>query len=214
MSHIPGADLTNGNMSGSSGVEGQVRRQPIHANRHMRVICVGAGASGIHLAYKLKYFFTDFSLHVYEKNPDIGGTWYENRYPGCACDVPAHNYTFSFEPKFDWSANYASSSEIFKYFSDFVEKYDLRQYISLEHEVVGAHWMGEDNEWSVTVRKPSGDTVERRCDFLINAAGILNNWRWPAIPGLHFFKGVLVHSAAWDESLDVSGKHVGLIGNG
>lgn len=69
--------------------QAQCRGTPIHANRHMRVICVGAGASGIYMAYKLQRNFTDFSLDVYEKNPDIAGTWYENRYPGCACDVPA-----------------------------------------------------------------------------------------------------------------------------
>jgi len=67
----------------------KMRNQPIHANRHLRVICVGAGASGIYMAYKLKSKFTDFTLNLYEKNADIGGTWYENRYPGCACDVPA-----------------------------------------------------------------------------------------------------------------------------
>ncbi|KAL4939223.1 hypothetical protein BDV06DRAFT_225194, partial [Aspergillus oleicola] len=94
---------------------------PSHVNRKLRVICAGAGASGIYLAYRLKHYFADFALDIYEKNPDIGGTWLENRYPGCACDVPAHNYTYSFEPKWDWSANYAGSEEIFKYFSDFVD---------------------------------------------------------------------------------------------
>jgi cation diffusion facilitator CzcD-associated flavoprotein CzcO len=66
-----------------------LREQPMHANRHLRVMCVGAGASGLCLAYKLKHYFTDFTLNIYEKNEDIGGTWFENRYPGCACDIPA-----------------------------------------------------------------------------------------------------------------------------
>lgn len=67
---------------------------PIHAERHIRVICVGAGASGLLFAYKMQRHFTNFELQVYEKNPEVSGTWYENRYPGCACDVPSHNYTW------------------------------------------------------------------------------------------------------------------------
>lgn len=74
----------------SNGAERpKCREAPIHANCNMRVIVIGAGASGIYMAYRLKYYFTDVVLDVYEKNPDIGGTWFENRYPGCACDVPA-----------------------------------------------------------------------------------------------------------------------------
>lgn len=78
---------TNDDSNGAD--QPKCRESPIHANRKMRVIVIGAGASGIYMAYKLKYSFTDFVLDVYEKNPDIGGTWFENRYPGCACDVPA-----------------------------------------------------------------------------------------------------------------------------
>lgn len=207
----------NGVGSNSHHVNGHVatlRNKPIHVNRHLRVICVGAGASGIYLAYKLKHYFTDFSLHIYEKNPDLGGTWYENRYPGCACDVPAHNYTYSFEPKHDWSANYASSSEIYQYFKDFVHKYDLRQYLHCSHKITGARWDDATKEWTVTVRNDAEVSFEKKCDFLINAAGILNAWRYPAIPGLQGYQGTLVHSANWDEKLDVTGKHVGLIGNG
>jgi cation diffusion facilitator CzcD-associated flavoprotein CzcO len=76
------------------------------------------GRIRIYLTYRLKHYFTDFALDIYEKNPGIGGTWLGNRYPGCACDVLAHNYTYSFEPKWDWSANYAGSEEIFKNFSE------------------------------------------------------------------------------------------------
>ncbi|KAL4861469.1 hypothetical protein BDV12DRAFT_191055 [Aspergillus spectabilis] len=191
------------------------RPAPIHANRKLRVLVIGAGASGIYMAYRLKHYFTDVVLDVYEKNPDLGGTWFENRYPGCACDVPAHNYTYSFEPKPDWTANYASSREIFTYFKDFVDKYGLREYISLEHEVIGARWEEETGEWVVQVRKARNKSIfEQRCDFVINAAGILNAWRWPPIPGIESFEGPLLHSAAWVDSVELAGKHVGLIGNG
>jgi cation diffusion facilitator CzcD-associated flavoprotein CzcO len=187
---------------------------PSHVNRQLRVICAGAGASGIYLAYRLKHYFIDFALDIYEKNPDIGGTWLENRYPGCACDVPSHNYTYSFEPKWDWSANYAGSEEIFKYFSDFVDKYGLREYITCNHKVVHAEWDETNSEWEVRIEKANGAVFVQRCDFFISAAGILNSWRWPAIPGLQSFKGVLLHSANWDQNVDLKGKHVGLIGNG
>ncbi|KAK8023756.1 hypothetical protein PG993_011822 [Apiospora rasikravindrae] len=194
-----------GSQDDPNGANGHVNYQcsdtPIHANRHLRVICIGAGASGLYLAYKLRKDFTDFTLDVFEKNPDIGGTWFENRYPGCACDAPAHNYTYSFEPKWDWSSNYASSSEIFRYFSDFATKYDLRQYISFSHEVVGAQWDEDTNEWIVDVRQDDGNggggnTTRRRADFLINASGILNKWKWPDIADFDSFKGPKIHSAA------------------
>ncbi|KAI7082988.1 flavin-binding monooxygenase [Hortaea werneckii] len=191
-----------------------LRNKPIHANRHMRVICVGAGASGLYLAYKLKHRFTDFTLNVYEKNQDISGTWYENRYPGCACDVPAHNYTYSFHPKHDWSANYASSKEIYTYFADFADTFGLREYISCGHEVVGAKWNEEAKDWTVKVKTADGRVFDQDCDFFINAAGILNNWCWPTISGIEKFRGPLLHSADWDDSVDLTGKRVGLIGNG
>ncbi|KAB8224678.1 FAD/NAD(P)-binding domain-containing protein [Aspergillus novoparasiticus] len=171
------------------------RDKPIHANRMMRVICIGARPSGLYLAYKLKTSFTDYTLGLYEKNEDIGGTWFENRYPGCTCDVPSHMYTYSFEPKLDWSASYASAPEIHGYFSGFADKRGLRDLISCNHQVVGANW----------------DDIPRRCDFIINATGYLTSWRWPSIPGLGSFNGRLLHTANWDEFLPLTGKRVGLI---
>lgn len=133
----------------------------------------------------------------------------------CACDVPSHNYTWSFEPKTDWSGTYASSKEIFNYFDTFARKYGLRQYCRTQHEVVSASWNVERHGYEVRVRDlNSGHEWDDSCDILINAGGILNSWRWPAIPGLDRFKGTKVHTANWDESIALEGKHVGLIGNG
>lgn len=92
--------------------------------------------------------------------------------------------------------------------------YGLREYIACDHEVVGATWGEDAKEWTVKIRKANGTTFEQACDFFINASGILNNWRWPPIPGIESFKGPLLHSAAWDDNVELSGKHVGLIGNG
>jgi cation diffusion facilitator CzcD-associated flavoprotein CzcO len=133
----------------------------------------------------------------------------------CACDVPAHNYTWSFEPKLDWSAVYASSREIFQYFKDFATKYRLHDYIQTLHQVNGAKWDDSKGCWNVTIRNLStGQDIQESCDILINAGGILNNWRWPAIPGLDKYKGVLLHTANWNDDVQLEGKHVGLIGNG
>ncbi|GAB7356238.1 hypothetical protein MBLNU459_g7055t1 [Dothideomycetes sp. NU459] len=183
--------------------------------RKLKIICVGAGASGLLLAYKIQRHFDDFELIVYEKNTDISGTWFENRYPGCACDVPSHCYTWSFEPKTDWSATYASSTEIYDYFKSFSDKYGLARYIQLQHKVSGAEWDPKTSLWNVEVLDTAtGKTVHDRAHILVNAGGILNAWRYPPIPGIHDYKGELVHSAAWNQDLVLEGKTVGLIGNG
>jgi len=188
---------------------------PIHQERHMKIICVGAGASGLLFSYKIQRHFQNYDLTVYEKNSEVSGTWWENKYPGCACDVPSHNYTWSFEPKLDWTAVYAGSGEIFDYFNNFANKYRLHNYIKTSHQVTGATWDEQLSGWRLKVRDlTSGNEVEDWCDILINASGILNNWRWPAIPGLFDYKGKLLHTANWDESVQLEGKHIGLIGNG
>jgi hypothetical protein len=133
----------------------------------------------------------------------------------CACDVPAHNYTYSWEPKLDWSAVYAGSAEINKYFNDFAAKYGLDKYIKMNHQVIGAKWDDKKGQWDVQILDlVSGNTINNSCDILVNASGILNAWRWPAIPGIAKYKGKLLHSANWDASVELEGKHVGLIGNG
>ncbi|KAM0391278.1 hypothetical protein ACHAPZ_011488 [Fusarium culmorum] len=184
--------------------------------RKLNIICVGAGASGLFLAYKVQRHFDNFSLQIFEKNPAISGTWYENRYPGCACDIPSHNYTWSFEAKADWSANYASSEEIYDYFKGFSERYELDKYIKLRHQVVGARWDDMEAQWHVQVKDLEKEQITvHKAQVFVNAGGILNSWRFPPIPGIKSFKGPLVHSAAWpQEGLDLAGKTVGLIGNG
>ncbi|PWY77304.1 monooxygenase [Aspergillus sclerotioniger CBS 115572] len=187
----------------------------IHNERHVKVISVGAGASGLCLAYKLQRSFQNWDLTIYEKNPEIAGTWYENRYPGCACDVPSHNYVYSFEPKSDWSSVYASSSEIRGYFNDFVDKYGLRKHILTSHMVTEARWFEESGRWEVTVTDLTTDqTVHNWCHILVHATGYLNKPSWPELPGLADFKGIKLHSAMYDESVSLEGKNVLLIGAG
>ena len=133
----------------------------------------------------------------------------------CGCDIAAHTYTWSFEPNPTWSSMYAGSDEIWQYFQNFTQKYGLEKYCKFNHQVSRAAWNAKTGKWDVEVTNlADGTTILDSCDILINAGGFLNSWRWPDIPGLKDFKGVLLHTARWDPSVDLSGKHVGLIGNG
>ncbi|KJA23554.1 hypothetical protein HYPSUDRAFT_66239 [Hypholoma sublateritium FD-334 SS-4] len=188
---------------------------PIHEPKHLKIICVGAGASGLLLAYKLQRSFDNFELMIYEKNEDISGTWLENTYPGCACDIPAHVYTYTFEPNPNWSSVYSGSREIRDYFLSFAKKYELHKYIKLRHQVSGAVWNDKTGQWDVDIANlENGSVMHDSCDIFISAVGVLNAWKWPTIPGLHDFKGPVLHTARWDSSVNLEGKHVGLIGNG
>ncbi|KDR80776.1 hypothetical protein GALMADRAFT_222374 [Galerina marginata CBS 339.88] len=209
--------MANGNSPpGTSAPSSNPRaNKPIHEERQMKVICIGAGASGLLLAYKLQRSFENFELVLYEKNEAISGTWHENKYPGCACDVAAHIYTWSFEPNTTWSSVYAGSDEIHQYFEQFSQKYDLKKYCKLRHQVSKATWNAEKGRWEVDViNLVDGSVIHDTCDILVNAAGVLNAWRWPDIPGLETYKGKLLHTARWDTSVELEGKHIGLIGNG
>lgn len=152
---------------------------------------------------------------MYEKTPRVSGTWYENRYPSGACDVSAHNYAWSFKPKLNLSAVYAGNRVIISYFDNFAKKYHLHQYVKTDHLVSGAYGNNAKIEWDVNVQNLRDDTkLWDSCDILINASGIVNNWRWPVIRGPNRYKGTLLHTAIWDDQIDLEGKHIGLVGNG
>ncbi|KAJ5740221.1 hypothetical protein N7493_000093 [Penicillium malachiteum] len=176
-------------------VDSQRTTRPIYTERHIRVICVGAGASGLLFAYKPQRSFSNFDLVIYEKNEQVGGTWWENKYPGF--------------PKLDWSGTYASSKEIFSYFDSFMDKYALQHYCRMRHQVRSAIWNTQEHGYHVKIRDLNTNTeIDDFCDILINAGGVLSSWRWSAIPGLESYKGTLVHTANWDESLVSSGIQV------
>lgn len=180
---------------------------------HLRVICVGAGAAGLLVAYKMKKSFTNFELVCYEKNPGVAGTWYENRYPGAACDVPAHAYTYAFEPNPDWSTFYAYAPEIRQYFENFANKYELDPYVKLNSRVLSATWIEDRGIYEVQI-DCNGEMIHDWCHIFINGTGFLNSWKWPKIEGLHDFKGTLLHSANWDTSVSWEDKTVAVIGTG
>ncbi|ETI20877.1 hypothetical protein G647_07220 [Cladophialophora carrionii CBS 160.54] len=192
----------------------RIHEEPYDTPRKIRVIHIGAGASGITFSKFVEEWCKNVDLQIYEKNKDVGGTWLENRYPGCACDIPSASYQFTWERNPNWTQYYSESPEIWQYFKDVVNKHGLMKYVKLEHAVVGAYWQPEEGEWEVRVRRPDGTEFVDRCNVLVNGGGILNNWKWPDIKGLHSFKGTLVHSANYDPSLDLNGKRVAVIGIG
>lgn len=187
---------------------------PQSTTRKLRIIHVGAGAAGLLFAYKTRKLLQNFELAIYEKNHAMGGTWYENRYPGCACDIPAHSYTFSFEGNPEWSGFYSYSNEIQDYMLSFAKKYRAEEFVTLNTEVTGATWIEETGKWRVDLKGKDGRTFTDECDILVNGSGVVNKWKWPAIEGLHDFKGVLAHSANWDGDLNWAGKKVAVIGTG
>ncbi|CAK7199559.1 hypothetical protein SEUCBS139899_002239 [Sporothrix eucalyptigena] len=183
--------------------------------RPMKVIVIGAGISGILAAIRFPRRIPNLDLVVYDKNPEVGGTWYENRYPGVACDIPAHVYQASFEPNPNWSQFYASGQEILAYWKGIVAKYGADKYLKLSHKVVEARFNDTTSQWHVKVQNcVSGEVVDDTCDVLYGCMGSLNDWHWPDIQGLQSFQGKLLHSAAWDDTWDPSGQTVAVIGSG
>ncbi|KAF9775988.1 hypothetical protein IL306_005876 [Fusarium sp. DS 682] len=196
-----------------------IHEGPCYQPRKLKVVCIGAGFAGLMLSYQYKHGdapleqFMD--LKIYEKNDDIGGTWLVNKYPGVACDVPAHIYTFPFEPNPSWSQFYASGPEIWRYIKKTSEKYQLHEPVIFNSQVISSVWDDDTGKWRLEILQGhSRDIVQEEADIVINATGFLSKWTWPTIAGLDKFKGKLVHTAAWDTSLDWSGKRVAIIGNG
>lgn len=175
----------------------------------IRVVIVGAGFGGIGLAIKLKTSgFDDFV--ILEKSASVGGVWSSNRYPGAACDVPSHLYSFSFEPRADWPERYASQTEILKYLKHCVQKHDLEPRVILGAEVTEARWNEEAARW--TLRTADGRVFETQA--LVTATGQLSRPFVPQLPGLKDFSGAAFHSAVWPEKYDLLGKSVAVVGTG
>ncbi|KAI1628632.1 hypothetical protein EDD37DRAFT_684368 [Exophiala viscosa] len=193
----------------------RIQEQLVGSSKPIRVIHVGAGISGICLAKFLPERLINATLTCYDRNPDIGGTWLENRYPGCACDIPSVNYQYTWARNPDWSRFYSYAPEIWQYLRDVCERFDLLKYMKLNHEVKSADWDDESATWTVRVEDLStGEIIIDTAEVLINGTGILNDWKWPEIEGLHSFQGSLNHTARYDTSLDLKGKRVAVIGVG
>ncbi|MBM9589398.1 NAD(P)/FAD-dependent oxidoreductase [Leptospira sp. 201903075] len=175
--------------------------------RNPSVVVIGAGMTGILLAIELeKAGITDVT--ILEKKEDLGGTWRENTYPGVACDIPAHMYTYSFEPNPEWSNRFAHGDEIQAYFKRVSDTYNVTPKIHFKEAVTDASY--HNGKW--TTKTNQGKTYVS--DFLISATGILHHPARPNIPGLDSFQGKCFHTAEWDHSVDLQGKRIGIIGTG
>jgi cation diffusion facilitator CzcD-associated flavoprotein CzcO len=151
----------------------KILEQPLGTARKVRIVTIGAGASGINMIRTLRISLTNFTHVVYEKNPKVGGTWYENRYPGCKCDIPAHNYQYSWKPNPEWNSFFGSAEEIEAYFCRVIEDENLGCEIKTEHRVVEARW-NEKGVWELRVEDlRSGVVFDDYCHFLLDASGIL-----------------------------------------
>lgn len=145
---------------------------------------------------------------ILDKASGVGGTWWYNTYPGAECDVQSHLYSFSFEPKLDWSRPYAGQAEILGYFNHVADKYGLRPHIRFDTTITAARWSDTDDRWRVTTA--DGRTYE--AEVVVSAIGMFNNIVWPQIDGIADFKGDYWHSARWNHDIDLTGKHVGVVG--
>ncbi|HLV77027.1 MAG TPA: NAD(P)/FAD-dependent oxidoreductase [Marinobacter sp.] len=177
--------------------------------RSPSVLIIGTGFGGIGMAIRLlKAGIHDITL--LEKTGGVGGTWRDNTYPGAACDVQSHLYSYSFEPKHDWSRKFGTQKEILEYIESCVRKYQLTPRIRFNQAVQSAEFDDQSNQWRVTTE--TGDIYA--ANVLVTATGQLNRPAIPDLPGLDSFQGQQFHSARWDHSLDLRGKRVAVIGTG
>lgn len=174
-----------------------------------RVAIIGTGFSGVAMALRLLEDGVD-DVVLLERFEDTGGTWRDNTYPGAACDIPAHLYSFAEEPNPDWSRHYAPQPEIRDYLDRIVAKHGLRDRTRFGFDVRRAVWDDDTATWTLT--SATGDEVT--CDVLVNAVGALKDPKYPDIEGLDGFTGPVMHSARWDHDVDLAGKRVGSIGTG
>jgi cation diffusion facilitator CzcD-associated flavoprotein CzcO len=172
------------------------------------VAIVGAGFSGLGMAIRLLQEGREDFI-VLERGEEVGGTWWFNTYPGCACDVPSHLYSFSFAPNPDWTQTYSPQSEIRDYLGRCADDFGVRPKIRLRCELTGAAWDREAGRWRLVTS--DGELLAR---VLVSAAGPLVEPRVPELAGLQSFGGAAFHSARWDHGYDLAGKRVAAVGTG
>lgn len=183
---------------------------PQATREQFKVAIVGAGMSGILAAIRLKQAGIPFVL--LEKNSDVGGTWFENRYPGCRVDSPNHVYSYSFAPK-DWPQHFSDQSVLLDYFRNVTEEHDLREKIRFNTEVKEMHFCNVTSQWTLNLDSRTG-TDQVSANAVIVAVGQLNRPKMPDIEGQENFDGPSFHSARWEQSVDMANKRVAIIGTG
>jgi cation diffusion facilitator CzcD-associated flavoprotein CzcO len=174
----------------------------------VRFAIAGSGFAGIGAGIKLR----EAGIHdfvILERGSDVGGTWRDNTYPGCACDVPSHLYSFSFEPNPNWSRTFSPQPEIWDYLRHCAKKYGVEPHVLFNHTVTEAAWDDDNEVWTIETDKGS-----ITADFFISGVGALSDPKLPDIPGIETFEGHMFHSAQWDHEYDLTDKKVAVIGTG
>ena len=175
---------------------------------HTHIAVIGAGFGGLGAAIRLRENgITDFV--ILERASSVGGTWRDNTYPGCACDVPSHLYSFSFAPNPLWSRSFSQQPEIRAYLEDIADRYALRRHLRFDTELLEARWDSARALWRLTTSRGTFTA-----DILISATGPLADPALPDIPGLADFPGEVFHSARWNHDFDLTGKRVAVVGTG
>ncbi|KKK26812.1 hypothetical protein ARAM_002373 [Aspergillus rambellii] len=179
------------------------------------VLIIGAGLSGIGFAVRLQQEFPRVTYEIYERAEDLGGTWLMNTYPGCACDIPSHLYSYSFALNPEWSMQFAPQPEIQAYFRAVANKFDIPRHITFRSTVRNAVFDESSGTWLVEILdQETGRVYEKRSRVLISAVGILSEPNDCEIPGAEAYQGRLFHCARWDHSFTWAGKDVVVVGNG
>ncbi|KAL6231968.1 hypothetical protein BDW75DRAFT_247546 [Aspergillus navahoensis] len=215
---------TNGALNDTSGSAPNLNGLPplwdhlIDDYRPIKVIVIGAGLSGILAGIRFPQRIPNLQLTIYDKNEDLGGTWWENRYPGVRCDIPSAAYQYTFESNTQWPEYYSTGPEILRYFQRTAWKLGVYRFTKFRHQLRAATWDADAGKWELKLENlETGEVLVDTCDFYANATGILNKWKWPDIEGRESYKGTMVHSANWDPEItldSLKGKSVALIGAG
>ena len=192
-------------------IAGRLRALTRH-RRAPRVVIIGAGFGGLAAAVALRRKGID-DLLIVERADGVGGTWRQNIYPGAACDIQSHLYSFSFAPNRAWTRTYAYQPEILAYLESVADEFDLRRHLMLGTTVHTARWNTDDGHWEIEL---STDGANRMlvADVVVSAVGLFGAVRYPDIDGLGDFAGEVMHTARWDPSIDLTGKRVAVIGTG
>ncbi|MFV8819512.1 NAD(P)-binding domain-containing protein [Haliea sp. E17] len=185
---------------------------PARRKQEFEVVIAGAGFSGLVMGVRLKQAGIPFT--IIEKNANLGGTWYENSYPGIGVDTPCHFYSFSLMPNPDWPEFFSKGAEIQAYLERIADEFGLREHIRFNEEIVSAEYREDSCSWAVHCRKADGAEELLEARAFVSAVGALNRPAIPRFPGLESFEGPMFHTARWDHSVDLKGKKVVMIGTG
>lgn len=188
------------------------QRVDSQVKENFSVLIIGGGISGVLAAIRLQE--AGIPYVAIEKNASVGGTWFENRYPGARVDVANHLYCYSFEPAHHWSNYFSQQPELQKYFENCIDKYDVRKNFRFSTEVVAAAFDEESGQWRTRIRTANGGEETLLSNALISAVGQLNRPSIPPIKGRESFTGPHCHSAEWNRDMDCRGKKVAVVGTG